>query len=280
MARSSQITPASEAIGDLPSVPMRVRSLDGQLIETGANVWRMRTCSDGGDVLTINWERLRAMRRGCALGARAEHLARLYLADRLCRKKSSTIHNDFSTFLYFEDWLWNKAGVRRFDWSDLTEALARSFLAHGVEHSAEKGNRFSRLRTFYEWGVARQHADFDGQLLRILKTITAIGNAKGHHVRFRHPVRGPFSPDELLLIRKAIDAEVGAERDRAILMLHLELGHNPSATARLKNKDLIRYESKTAICYQLDVPRVKKRTAHRETKRRPISSIAPLATRA
>ncbi len=272
MARSSQITPAAEAIGDLPPVPMWVRSLDGQLIETGANVWRMRTCSDGGDVLSINWERLRAMRRGFALGTRAEHLTRLYLADRLSRKKSSTIHNDFSTFLYFEDWLWNKAGVRRFDWSDLTEDLARSFLAHGIEHSAEKGNRFSRLRTFYEWGVARQHSDFDGQLLRILKTITAIGNAKGHHVRFRHPVRGPFSPDELLLIRKAIDAGVGAERDRAILMLHLELGHNPSATARLKNKDLIRYESKTATCYQLDIPRVKKRTAHRETKRRPISS--------
>ena len=75
MARSSRIIPASEAIGDLPSVPMRVRSLDGQVIETGANVWRMRTCSDGGDVLTINWERLRAMRRGCAFSARAEHLA-------------------------------------------------------------------------------------------------------------------------------------------------------------------------------------------------------------
>ena len=265
-------TPPAEQIGDLPPVPMRVRSLDGQVIETGTNVWRMHTCSDGGDAITINWARLRAMRRRCAFSARAEHLTRLYLADRLRRKKSSTILNDFSTFLYFEDWLWNKAGVRRFDWSDLTEAHARSFLAHGVEHSAEKGNRFSRLRTFYEWGVARQHSDFDGQLLRILKTITAIGNAKGHHVRFRHPVRGPFSPDELLLIRKAIDAGTGAEKDRAILMLHLELGHNPSATARLKNKDLIRYETKTASCYQLDVPRVKKRTAHRETKRRPISS--------
>ena len=137
MARSSQITPTSEAIGDLPSVPMWVRSLDGQLIETGANIWRMRTCSDGGDVLTINWERLRAMRRGFALATRAEHLARLYLADRLCRRKSSTIHNDFSTFLYFEDWLWNKAGVRRFDWSDLTEALARSSL-HTASNTAPK----------------------------------------------------------------------------------------------------------------------------------------------
>ena len=89
------------------------------------------------------------------------------------------------------------------------------------------------------------------RVLRILQSVTAIGNAKGHHVRFRHPTKGPFSPDELLLIRNAIDAGGGAERDRALVMLHLELGHNPSATARLKNKDLIRYESKTATVISL-----------------------------
>jgi hypothetical protein len=145
-------------------------------------------------------------------------------------------------------------------------------LAHGLDHTAEKGNRFSRIRTFYEWGVARQHSDFDMRVLRLLQSITAIGNAKGHHVRFRHPTKGPFSPDELLLIRNAIDAGNGSEKDRALVMLHLELGHNPSATARLKNSDLIRYEAAMLIRYHLDVPRVKKRTAHRETKRRPISN--------
>lgn len=272
MSSFTERTPEVSVIGDLPPLPSEVRSMDGQLIETGSNLWRMRTSGDGGDSITINWERLRTAQEGCAFSARAAHLVRLYLADRLRRKKSSTIHNDFSTFLYFEDWLRSDANVRRFGWSDLTEGLARSFLAHGLKHTAEKGNRFSRVRTFYEWGVARQHPDFSGDMLRILKTITAVGNAKGHHVRFRHPIRGPFSPDELLLIQRAVDAEAGSEKDRVILMLHLELGHNPSATARLKNKDLIRYEAKTATCYQLDVPRVKKRTAHRETKRRPISS--------
>jgi hypothetical protein len=263
---------ADDSFGDVPPIPSTVRTLDGQTIETGSNLWRMRVCSDGGDSITINWERLGAARRGYGFSARAVHLARLYLADRLRRRKSSTIHNDFSTFLYFEGWLWKHAGIRRFDWTDLTEGLARSFLAHGLEHTSEKGNRFSRVRTFYEWGVARQHPDFSREMLGILKTITAAGNAKGHHVRFRHPFRGPFSPDELLLIRRAVDAGTGSEKDRVILMLHLELGHNPSATARLKNKDLIPYETKTATRYQLDVPRVKKRTARRETKRRPISS--------
>jgi hypothetical protein len=56
-------------------------------------------------------------------------------------------------------------------------------------------------------------------------------------------------------------------------MLHLELGHNPNATVRLRNKDFVRYQTKSAIVYQLDVPRVKKRTVRRETKRRPISAV-------
>ncbi len=257
---------------DLPPVPARVRSLDGQLVETAKDCWTMHVSADGGRTITIRWERLRGVHQECCYTPRAEHLVRLYLADRLTRKKASTIHNDFSTFLYFEAWLRTNARVRRFNWTDLNERLARAFLAYGLDHTAEKGNRFSRLRTFYEWGVARQHSDFDTHVLRLLQATTAVGNAKGHHVRFRHPTRGPFSPDELLLIRNAIDAGNGSEKDRALVMLHLELGHNPSATARLKNSDLIRYEAAMLIRYHLDVPRVKKRTAHRETKRRPISN--------
>ena len=104
------------------------------------------------------------------------------------------------------------------------------------------------------------------------QAITAVGNSKGHHVRFRDAVRGPFSPDELLLIRRAIVDGKGTDFDRATVMLHLELGHNALATIRLKNRDLLRFETSTGVFYQLDVPRAKKRTAQRETKRRPISN--------
>lgn len=271
-ARRLAYNPAPHDTTDLPAVPARVRSLDGQLVETAKDCWTMRVSSDGGHAISIRWAKLQRLDQPCCYTRRAEHLVRLYLADRLTRKKASTIHNDFGTFLYFEDWLRTDAGVHQFDWGDLNERLGIAFLSHGLKHTAEKGNRFSRLRTFYEWGVARQHSDFDMRVLRLLQSITAIGNAKGHHVRFRHPTKGPFSPDELLLIRNAIDAGNGSEKDRALVMLHLELGHNPSATARLKNSDLIRYEAAMLIRYHLDVPRVKKRTAHRETKRRPISN--------
>ena len=139
-------------------------------------------------------------------------------------------------------------------------------------NTADKGNDFSRLRTFYEWSVAHGVGGFDPSFLRRLQAITAVGNAKGHHVRFRDAVRGPFSPDELLLIRRAIVDGKGTDVDRAGVMLHLELGHNALATIRLKNRDLLRFETNAGVFYQLDVPRVKKRTAQRETKRRPISN--------
>jgi len=44
------------------------------------------------------------------------------------------------------------------------------------------------------------------------------------------------------------------------------------ATVRLKNGNLIRIETSNAPLYQLDVPRIKKRTAHLQMKRRPISA--------
>jgi hypothetical protein len=251
----------------MPALPLRVISLDGQLVDTSVACWSLRSSSDGGKLIVIPWDRLE---QPAILGARARRTAKLFLADRISRKKARTIENDFRMFRRFQDWL-DYIGRSAFEWSDLSEGIARAFLAYGVEHTADKGNDFSRLRTFYRWGVARQHRDFDPDLFRILQTITAVGNSKGHNVRFRHSVKGPFSPDELLLIGRAVNEGRGTDRDRAIVMLHLELGHNPNASARLRNKDFIRYETDSAVAYQLDVPRVKKRTSGRETKRRPIS---------
>jgi integrase len=252
---------------DLPPLPSRVMSLDGQLVDTSAVCWRFRSSSDGGKVILIPWDRLD---EPAILSDGARYFAKLFLADKISRKKARTIENDFRMFRRFQDWL---GSIRRasFEWSDLTEGLARAFLTHGVEHTADKGNDFSRLRTFYRWGVARQHCDFDPGLFRILQSITAVGNSKGHNVRFRDPLKGPFSPDELLLISRAVSQGQGADQDRAIVMLHLELGHNPNASARLRNKDFVRYQTKSGIAYQVEVPRVKKRTSHRETKSRPIS---------
>jgi hypothetical protein len=256
-------------LSDLPSLPVSVLSFDGQLVDATQEIWRFRSSLDGGKTITLHWTRQDELN---ILSPRARHLVKLYFADRIARKKARTIENDFRMFLRLQEWLRSRIQVLA-EWSSLTEGLVRAFLQHGVEHTADKGNDFSRLRTFYRWGVARQYRDFDPAFLEILRSITAVGNAKGQSVRFRDVVRGPFSSDELLLIGRAVRENLGTSQDRAIVMLHMELGHNPSASARLRNRDLVRYETASGVVWQLDVPRVKKRTPRRETKRRPISDV-------
>jgi len=108
-------------------------------------------------------------------------------------------------------------------------------------------------------------------VLRALKTMTAPGNVKGHHVRSRHLTQGPLSAEERWLITQALRAGRGMDHDRAIVMLYLELGCNPLAGVRLRSGDLHRIETPQGPLYQLDLPRVKKRSPYRETKRRAVS---------
>ncbi len=254
-------------LSDLPSLPTSVLSFDGQLVDTSPEVWHFRSSLDGGKTISLHWA---LQDEPSVLSLRARHLLKLYFADRITQKNARTIENDFRMFLRLQEWLRSRIQPP-VEWADLSEGLVPAFLQHGIEHTADKGNDFSRLRTFYRWGVARQYGNFDPAFLDILLSITAVGNAKGHSVRFRDVVRGPFSPDELMLISRAVQEGLGTAQDRAIVMLHLELGHNPNATVRLRNNDLIRYETKSGVAWQLDVPRVKKRIPRRETKRRPIS---------
>lgn len=85
---------------DLPPLPSRVISLDGQLVDTSAACWRFRSSSDGGKVILIPWERLD---EPAILSDRARYLAKLFLADKTSRKKARTIENDFRMFRRFQD---------------------------------------------------------------------------------------------------------------------------------------------------------------------------------
>ncbi len=262
---------SSEDLVSLPAIPSMVISMDGQKIDTSTDQWRIRKSADGGQIALINWASLESISGAPRLSERTKQLIKLYLAERIMRRKAATVLNDFGMFHRFFRWSAVHTDLRSFDWSDLSEAIGRSFLGHSVKHAADKGNYFSRLRTFYEWGVAHQYPDFDRRTLLILQSITAPGNSKGHHVRFRHETKGPLSPDEKLLVSRSLTAGKGMDRDRVIVMLHLELGLNPNSASRLKNKDFKRFQIGDVVEYQLDVPRLKKRTARRETKRRPIS---------
>lgn len=262
---------------DLPTVPPQVVTLDGQTICTDIPQWRMQVAADGGGILTVNWSQLEAIEVNSQplFSCRARYLVQLYLADRLTRRKCYTVRNDYLAFLSLGRWLARQpdaAAYANFTWSQYDELIARGFLKWCETQSAIKGIHFSRLRVFYEWGVAREYPDFDIRFLRILKAIPSSANAKGHHVRFRHTTKGPFSPSEKQLLIQAIKVGQGTDKDRAVVMIHLELGLNPGATARLTNADFIHVKTLQGDFYQLAVPRMKKRAAHRETKRRPIST--------
>ncbi len=263
---------------DLPPIPQRIFSRDGTVVETLTSVWRLTSASKIGLKYQLNWNLLDQVGTTPLLTVRARHLLQLHLADRITKKTAGTVRGDYKHMLRFVRWLATCATDRAlgvnfqgFNWSNLDEGLASAFLAWGMKHTAEKGNHFVCLRAFYGWGVARSYSDFHWDTLHQLQSISTVGNAKGHHVRFRHPVKGPFSSDELFQIRKALQAKKGTDQDRAIIMLHLELGLNPYASVQITNADFRRYEIEQVITYQVDVPRIKKRTIHREVKRRPIS---------
>ena len=167
--------------------------MDGQGIDTSGRVWKLRSSSDGGGIIRINLDLLSSADRRSALSRRACHLANLFLVDRIARRKSHTVENDLGSICRFDQWLSNTQSIKRvktghFQWSDLNETLGKAFLTHGAPNMASKGNDFSlRLRAFYRWGVAHQYRDFHLQTLLALQAIPAIGNTKGHHVRFHDP---------------------------------------------------------------------------------------------
>jgi hypothetical protein len=90
----------------LPALPRRVISLDGQLVDTSAACWSLRSSSDGGKLIVIPWDRLE---QPAILSDRAKSTAKLFLADRISRKKARTIENDFRMFRRFQDG-WTTSG--------------------------------------------------------------------------------------------------------------------------------------------------------------------------
>jgi integrase len=265
----------------LPPIPAHIISLDGQMVDTSQPIWAIRSAKDGGKMFFLNWELLGqiTVHGQNVFNPRAQHLMKLYIADYLVRRKATTTYVYFASFLRFGRWLaekpeWHAAvcGPTGFDWSNYNEELARAVHSWGVQETASNGDYFRHLRIFYRWGMARQYPDFNLETMRLLDAIKAKMHAVGHHVRFRHPTKGPFSSAEKALIVQAVRTQKGQETDRVLVMLHLELGLNPKAAVRLQNRDFRQIESASGRFYHLDVPRVKKRGAERETRCRPVSS--------
>jgi integrase len=269
----------------LPAVRAQVITKDRQIVDTTGEVWSFRASTDGGRLLSMDWKSVLPVACRLSVSDRPVHILKIYLAYRLTFSKGMTVWNDFVMFRRFFRWYAaaaRSAGANSyapFDWSLVTEEIFRAFLEHGLS-TASKGNDFARMREMYFWGAfGVQLPEFDRDLALALKTIRAQGNIKGAAVRFRDPLKGPLDSDEQRIVIQAIAAGAGTQFDRALLMLHLELGLNPQSAARMKNHDLRVFETKivdggrsrTIAKYQIQMPRVKKRKEFRETRTRPVS---------
>ena len=254
------------------------------MVDTCSSVWRFRASSDGGRLHQLDWNRLTAD-CGVGLTPRTLRIFQVYLTHRLGYLKGHTVSNDFEMLSRFLHWLSRNRRERepqlaeQFSWDQLTETMLRLFLEHRMA-TTDRGNDFGRLRDFYQWGAfVVRFPEFDRQVALSLKAIRVQGNVKGAAVRFAHVTRGPLNFAERQLITATLRSGLGSPQERAVVMVHLELGPNPLAVARLRNEDLQKFELKivekgasiSRTRYQLAMPRVKKRTEFRQTKVRPIS---------
>jgi hypothetical protein len=93
----SSLFSASEDVSSLPAPPKFICSMDGQTVETSADVWRIRSSADGGKEISINWKLLVDAPQAI-FSPRAIILIKLHLADKIARNKAWTVSNAYQMF--------------------------------------------------------------------------------------------------------------------------------------------------------------------------------------
>ena len=269
-----------------PPLRRQIVSFDGQVVDTAEPVWRIRASSDGGELMRIDWARWDSNLGGWTAADREREIVRHYLATLIVRCKARSVGNAFYAVRFFVRWYLTHhadrvARDRVFAWGRVTLDDLFSFLAEQERTSASRGNNFVLVRAMYAWGAfGAQLPDFDPAVAVALSAERVRGNVKGAAVRFHDEHKGPLDADEQRLILDAIRRRAGTAEQRALVMLHTELGLNPHATVRIRNSGLKRHEAgvvgpdgrlRSEVEYHLEVPRMKKRTEYRETRVRPIT---------
>lgn len=138
----------------------------------------------------------------------------------------------------------------------MSEVLALQ-RAEGIEHE------FSRIRAWYTWcadflpdiGFLPEEA-YKWQLVRV------PGMEKGVAVRTSDPEAGPLNDAELILLRRALQADVSAQpvhiQQRAALWLALAFGRNPTNFCLLRRGDFRPVDAEVPNLWTLNIPRIKK----------------------
>src|SRR5579859_3526370 len=105
MSRAIEHRYDSNADSDLPPIPQMILSREGTVVNTLASVWRLAGATKLGRELVFNWDLLDQVGTPPVLTARACHLVKLYLADRIPKKAAGSVRSYYTSFLYFTRWL-------------------------------------------------------------------------------------------------------------------------------------------------------------------------------
>lgn len=273
-------TPPSSVGDPLPPIPKSVLTPDRQIVNTSGPVWVVQQRKDGGTVWNL---RPFDVAQSLPIHDRARDQFALFVSQQLQYRKGDTVKNLCQGAKRFFTWWSKRQGTDGplFSWDLVTEVDWRAFLDHGLA-TPGRGNDFSRLRQFFQWGAfVLEFPEFDRRLALTLKTIRAPGNRKGDAVRNWDPVKGPLDDDEVHLIVSALHDQVGTRQQRALVHLFLELGVRPLVCCLVRKKHLGRFtvshdgsqeEPSEKGFYHLQVPKLKGREAEITAwKIRPIS---------
>lgn len=275
--QSSSFEPHLDDTSDLPPIPEKVRTPDGQDVDLTGEVWEFRRRLGAGVTLSFRSAEI----LDSLATPRAIHLAQLYVVHCMASLKPRSVGNlvrDLRGFARF----WSALHPEEIlAWKDVTFEDFHAYLQFGLTQP-DQGNPFSRVRQFYGWGAfVLEVPDFDKSVALELKSLTARGNKKGEATVSWDPLKGPLTDDEVLLLIRALDARGGTSEERIVLMILLELGLRPAEIAMIEGKHLRKHEvkvvgpdghPKVSRYHHLEVPKEKDRAGQPLSwKLRPVS---------
>lgn len=133
--------------------------------------------------------------------------------------------------------------------------------------------RLHRMRRAYIWMADVGLPGADDSVADAIEEWTIPGNVKGEAVKSHDRDSGPLSDAERDVLVQIAYSSNEVSLARCAMLLCIDLGCNPKNFVLLEERDLhvLRDARIDQKIYQLSVPRIKKRLAQRDTKRRQVS---------
>lgn len=284
--------PARDAENKLPSLPARVRTTFGKLVKLSGPIWRAPSNSDGMGETTVSvglldapkiWGKeldMNAPTRPSMFRPELTHLIKVFLAESFEKVSPRGVKNRCRAFHHFERFIFSRLHVSTGDCSfgieDLTYDFLLSYTDECEKRTAAKGTNPGHVRRFYRWGVVRKIPCFEQAEFLQMRGIRMQSDLRGHIARFRDPLKGAFTWEELAQIDQKISDSEGDDDGRAVASLFRELGLRPEAVVLLRRCHLEILPTPSGLEFFLRVPPVKRRGAVVDPNnclRRPISKL-------